>query len=450
MNRLSKSFLMALAFAPGSALCIAAQSTSSNPAEPAESSKPKTGISQPSRFNPSGQLTKCINGVCWSLHRNHQDKAEFKEAYREAFELLEIAEEIDESIRKSGSAAAIAELIEEFQGEIHHVEHHIQEFAALSQPKSGATVDEASERLDVVKSTLKQYMAKYGGHAESDKKHEHGNAKKKSGVPLTQLTKDLEQRLSAFYSSLNKNHKDKADFKEADEESSELLQMAKQVDKLAQTGDQGKAIKELLVDLDGEFHHVEKHVTAFAAGGKVTIEAEEDATVQSLENAEATLHQLLVDLDLQGKHVQDHKHAHKDHESTEKPSAIDKEQALKLAGDLIENSTIFCNVMRHNYKSNPDFKEAYQEALELYELSKTIEGSIQSTGIEGAVREQLVDFDGEIHHVEKHVATFAADDDGLKDGPRRLKRKLEIVERTLHSLMSGLGVKRKHAEHDEK
>ncbi len=386
----------------------------------------------------SRQLATQMNSLCWSLHNNYKGKGDFQEAYQEAYELLQLSHQIDRTLQAGKGGAEVAELLKEFDGEIHHVEHHVVDFAGKDKEQS-----EAGRLLEQVEATLVNMLKENGVSRQSagalaHDDHDHEGAAAKP----TELSKALDFQMNAFCWSLMKKHKGKPDFTEAYQESYELLQSAKKIDELVRADKSGPELAEMLTEFDSEIHHVEHHVAVFAAGGKVNLDSAEDESVQLMEDVEATLHKLMSAKGVKREHAEGHKHPKAEGDAAK----VGKEELAVMSKGLAEKMTLFCNAMRHNYKKNPDFKEAYGEAYELYELAKKIEQGLKQGDVADDTKELLNDFDSEIHHVENHVKSFTADDDGAKDGPRRLGRKLTEVEKSLHALMSAAGVERKHVE----
>lgn len=424
--------------APGS---IFGPPTQSVPATPA--------VPQPP---PPTLIAKEMNALCWSLYRNYRQHPEYREAYQEAYELLDLSRSIEKSMT-SGETAELGELVDTFAGELPHLENHIKEFAGQESPQ-GTGADDTRKKLASVKQTLQGLVRRFpvaeGKVAKRGHDHDHDHDHEKPAargaatavkVPPAELSQNLVNQMNAFCVALHRHHAKKEGFKEAYDEAFELLDVSKEILKAAKAGGSGSDFAEHLAEFDSEFHHVENHVSAFATA---TLDADQDEALRSLDEVEASLHTLMQAAGVRPKHVvaagQGKRPAQK--AEADVPGPASPAAFPAQATELTRRATLFCNSMHHNYRNNADFKEAYAEALELYHLAQKVEVILRDEGLGPQVHEVLDQFDSELHHLENHVDGFVADDGGNTDGPRRLGRKLEELEQLLHEMMDNAGMKR--------
>jgi hypothetical protein len=396
-------------------------------------------------------LSQQMNEFCVSMHKTYGKVKNFGEAYREAYELLQIAKKIDAAIAAGKSPKSISDQLMEFDDEIHHVENHIADMAVSQGPNNKTEQAGVSKGLDAVESTL-DAMLKKAGIDRSIAPPPPPPLVNKNAEPavvtvsavsdpreLVAVTKELTQKTNEFCLEMHKTYSAQPEFNEAYREAFELLQLAKKIESDAAAGTAAKAIGGQLAEFDSEMHHVQEHLADFA---KVQLpnKAGQESVTANFAAVETTLERAMGQVGLRRK-AEDANTSPADVAAV--PNGLPFSQQTNVLYDRIGS---FCNAMDHNFKMNPDFPEAYREAYAVYEIAKKVVDLSKNNEINAECKELLVEIDGEFHHLEEHVDSFKADDKGTGEGSRRVKRKLSDVEETLHALMAQAGIKRKHVE----
>ncbi|MDB5342341.1 MAG: hypothetical protein JWP89_718 [Schlesneria sp.] len=396
-------------------------------------------------------LSQQMNEFCVSMHKTYGKMKDFGNAYREAYELLQMAKKIDAAIAAGGTPQSISDQLMEFDGEIHHVENHIAEFATIQGPNNKTEQAGVSKGLNAVESTLDGLLKRAGidrsiapppppplvnKNAESAVVTVAATSDPRE---LVATSKELTQKTNEFCLEMHKTYSSQPEFNEAYREAFELLQLAKKIERDVSAGANLKSVGGQLTEFDSEMHHVEEHVADFGKA-QGTNKAGQESVAANFAAVETTLERMMGQLGL-GRRAEDaHNHAG---DVAAAPTGLPFGQQTSVLYDKIGS---FCNAMDHNFKMNPDFPEAYREAYAVYEISKKVVDLAKNNEINAECKELLMEIDGEIHHLEEHVDSFKADDKGTGEGSRRVKRKLSDVEDTLHALMAQAGIKRKHVE----
>jgi hypothetical protein len=402
---------------------------------------------------PTAELRTRLNDLCWSMYRTYNDQTEeFYDAYREAYELLQVAKKAQAAAAAGGSPREIKESIAEISEEIHHIEHHLKEFAERPGIPDVAK-KEVADRFEGVEATLGGLMTTLkvtpgAGHTHEGHEHEgHEHAEEADEAPaavdprqLAASAGQLRTRLNDFCTAMYQTYNNQSqEFRDVYGEAFGLLQAAKKVESQVRAGAPPQAVADALSQIDGEIHHVEVHLTEFAAARQTAAPAK-DAVVQRFDAAETTLHDMLAQLGVRRKHLDAHAH-----DAEVAAEARDK-TAAELAREMAIAATSLWRAMEHNYKENPDFEEAHGEALEFLRLCQNISSQVQGDQVAPEARGLISDLDGEIHHLEEHINGFKPDDQDQKAGVGRAKRKLEDVETLLHALMKRTGIEKKHVD----
>jgi thioredoxin-related protein len=396
-------------------------------------------------------LSQQMNEFCVSMHKTYGKMKNFGDAYREAYELLQMAKKIDAAIAAGGTPQSISDQLMEFDGEIHHVENHIAEFATIQGPNNKTEQAGVSKSLNAVESAL-DGMLKKAGIDRSIAPPPPPPLVNKNAEPavvtvsavsdpreLVGTTKELTQKTNEFCLEMHKTYSNQPEFNEAYREAFELLQLAKKIESDVSAGADAKSVSGQLSEFDSEMHHVEEHLSDFAKAQGANNKAGQDSVAANFAAVGSTLERAMGQLGLRRKAEDAHNHA----EVAALPNGLPFSQQTSVLYDKIGS---FCNAMDHNFKMNPDFPEAYREAYAVYEISKKVVDLAKNNEISAECKELLVEIDGEMHHLEEHVDSFKSDDKGTGEGSRRVKRKLSDGEDTLHALMAQVGIKRKHAE----
>ncbi len=239
-----------------------------------------TASAQPMRSGPSvaesaAELRSLMNEFCLAMHRTYDDETpEFYDAYREAYELLQVAKKIEATANAGGPLRTIEKSLEEIDGEIHHVEHHLQEFAARPGGAAAAKRDVA-ERFEAAEAAVTGFMRRLnvkpsGGHDHEG--HDHGGksadpfAENVDRAQLAASAAQLRDATNGFCTAMYDAYDDQSrEFNAAYRGAYGLLRSAKQVDALVRAGAAVPEIAEPLSKLDGDIHRVEAEIAAFAA-----------------------------------------------------------------------------------------------------------------------------------------------------------------------------------------
>ena len=412
-----------------------------------------TPIATPAPAKPAqatASLSQQMNELCISMHKTYGGMKSFGDAYREAYELLELAKKIDAALAAGGTPKSVGDQLLEFDGEIRHVEHHIAEFATLQGSTNRSAQLVVSRNLNSVESNVEGLLKQAGVDRTIAPPPPPPIASNNSGVvtvaavsdpaQLIAISKELTQKTNEFCIEMHKTYQSQPEFNEAYREAFELLQFAKKIEKDVAAGNPSKSIGEQLTDFDSEMHHVENHINDFAKAQGANNKTGQQSVSTNLEAVESTLERMMGQLGLRRKAEEGHDHA--------APVAAAATGAAygQMTSALHEKIGSFCNAMDHNFKNNADFPEAYREAYAVYAIAKKVVELSKNNEINAECKELLLEIDGEIHHLEEHVDGFKADDKGTGEGSRRVKRKLADVEETLHALMAQAGIKRKHVE----
>ncbi|WP_010587814.1 hypothetical protein [Schlesneria paludicola] len=130
-------------------------------------------------------------------------------------------------------------------------------------------------------------------------------------------------------------------------------------------------------------------------------------------------------------------------------TAATRDPLTQPARDLVRQMNDFCVAMHGTYNKMAEFGEAYREAYDLLILAKQIDGSISSAASMDSIKEQIAEFDSEIHHVEHHLDEFAKIQGAAsKVSQDAVVKNLEQVETTLTGMLKTLGIRRKQADDD--
>jgi len=429
MKRSLRALVFALAPAAMSAMAVAEEAVPRPAAQTANS-----GIAQ-----SANELARQMNRFCKSMHATYNKMEEFDEAYREAYELLELSKQISEA---ANAGQSITELLQEFDGEIHHVEHHISEFSAAPGGPSRESRDAVTKGFEDVEATLEGMLKQAGVARKKKPGHDHGDEKPVASVSntaqLAPAAKELAVRMNRFCNAMHRTYNGMPEFDEAYREAFELLQLSKQID-TATNGGTIEGIRDLISEFDGEIHHVEHHITEFASTQNPANTAGQAAVAEGLEQVEASLKGMMKQLGIQPKGPDGHKHEAGGGAKSEIPFS-------QLARNLRERAGSFCHSLEHNFSESPEYPEAYKEAFELYEVSMKIEDLAKSNKISEECSDLLKEFDGEIHHLEEHLKGLEHDPKATERGTLRSRRKLSELEQALHAAMTRAGIKRKHAK----
>jgi hypothetical protein len=432
-----KRSLRALVFALAPAAITPAAMVAAEEAVP----RPATQAANSGIAQSASELARQMNRFCKSMHATYNKMEEFDEAYREAYELLELSKQISEA---ANAGQSITELLQEFDGEIHHVEHHISEFSAAPGGPSRESRDAVAKGFEDVEATLEGMLKQAGVARKKKPGHDHGDEKPVASVSntaqLAPAAKELAVRMNRFCNAMHRTYNGMPEFEEAYREAYELLQLSKQID-TATNGGTIEGIRDLISEFDGEIHHVEHHITEFASTQNPANTAGQVAVSEGLEQVEDSLRGMMKQLGIQSKGPDGHKH-----EAGGEGSAKNEIPFSQLARNLSEKAGSFCNSLKHNFSESPEFDEAYKEAYELYEVSKKIEDLAKSNKISKECSDLLKEFDGEIHHLEEHLKGLADDPKATERGTLRAGRKLSELEQALHATMTRAGIKRKHAK----
>ncbi len=415
-----------------------------------------TPIAAPAPVNPpqpaAKGLSQQMNEFCVSMHKTYGKMKNFGEAYREAYELLQMAKKIDAAIAAGGTPQTISDQLMEFDDEIHHVENHIADFATIQGPNNKAEQARVSKGLNAVESTLDGLLKRAGidrsiapppppplvnKNAESTVVTVAATSDPRE---LVATSKELTQKTNEFCIEMHKTYSSQPEFNEAYREAFELLQLAKKIERDVSAGVDLKSVGGQLSEFDSEMHHVEEHLSDFAKVQGANNKAGQESVAANFAAVGSTVERAMRQLGLR-RRAEDTQNRAGDVAAA--PTGLPFSQQTSVLNDKIGS---FCNAMDHNFKMNPDFPEAYREAYAVYEISKKVVELAKNNEINAECKELLVEIDGEIHHLEEHVDSFKADDKGTGEGSRRVKRKLSDVEDTLHALMAQAGVKRKHVE----
>ncbi len=396
-----------------------------------------------------------LNAYCVAMHKAYNDESEeFWDAYREAYELLEASRKMTKLAAAGAAKSSIADLLTDFDAEIHHIEHHIGEFAENGRgpsPEVRAAVQERLEEVETSLAALERFLGplvKKGDHDDhaghDHAEHEKGEAsgpKPASEVDFdslktstARLQSDMNQLCVLMYKTYNDGSEN---FGEGYQEAFELLESAKKLRKLVD-GRQLKEIYDLANEFDGELHHVEGHLFELSSRNTAVDKDAADRVSKHLEDAEASLHGLMSQIGVRRKHA--------DAKIVDDPNASGSTPTSELADSLAVKANSLCRAMDHNFKTNPDFQEAYGEAREYYQSAAKVAEQLKKGEITEESRNLISTLDAEMHHLEAHINGFKADDSGGKEGSRRVVRKLGEVEDALHALMARAGVKRKHVD----
>lgn len=407
----------------------------------------------PDLVRATTELRWLLNDFCLAMYRTYNDETvEFYDAYREAYELLQVSKKVEDSAAAGGSTRAIGKSLAEIAGEIHHIEHHLGEFAArpgiaeASKQNVAARFEKAESALAAL--TARLHLSPDEGHdheGHEHEGHEHGAAEAIAPpldrARLASSSVQFVSRMNSFCLAMYQGYNDRSQaFNDAYREAYELLQAAKKADGKVRAGEGADAIADALSQIDGEIHHVEIHLSEFAAVRVASGGAADDNVLTQFDAAESVLHDMLAQLGVKQKHVD----AHEQDEEAE--AAARENDAGQLARDMSVAATSLWRAMEHNYKGNPDFREAHGEALEFANTCRQIASLIQGDQVDAEARGLISGLDGEIHHLEEHITGFAADDADERAGVGRAKRKLEDVELLLHALMKRTGIEKKHVD----
>lgn len=397
-------------------------------------------------------LSQQMNEFCVSMHKTYGKMKNFGDAYREAYELLQMAKKIDAAIAAGKSPQSISDQLMEFDSEIHHIENHIAEFATIQGPNNKSEQAGVSKGLNAVESIL-DAMLKKAGIDRSIAPPPPPPLVNKNAEPaivtvaatsdpreLVGTTKELTQKTNEFCIEMHKTYSSQPEFDEAYREAFELLQLAKKLESDVSAGADAKSISGQLTEFDSEMRHVEEHLSDFAKAQGTNNKAGQESVAANFAAVGSTVERAMGQLGLRRRAEDAHNHSG---DAAAAPTGLPFSQQASVLYDKIGS---FCNAMDHNFKMNPDFPEAYREAYAVYEISKKVVDLAKSNEISAECKELLIEIDGEIHHLEEHVDSFKADDKGTGEGSRRVKRKLADVEDTLHALMAQAGIKRKHVE----
>jgi hypothetical protein len=392
-----------------------------------------------------GSLTQQMNDLCVSMHKTYGGMKNFGEAYREAYELLELAKKIDAVIAAGGTAKSVGDQLIEFDDEIEHVQHHIAELTATQGTSNKVAQQGVAKNLTTVGATVDAMLKQAGIDRSIAPPPPPAIVSNKPAVvtvaavadpsQLVASSKELTQKTNEFCIEMHKTYRDQPEFNEAYREAFELLQSAKQIEKDVAAGSPAKAISEQLANFDSEMHHVENHIQDFAKAQGANNQAGQASVATNFTAVGSSLEKMMGQLGLQRQAEAANRNA--------APAGIPVSQ---MTNTLSERIGSFCNAMDHNFRNNPDFPEAYREAYAVYEISKKVVELSKNNDVNAECKDLLIEIDGEIHHLEEHVDSFKADDKGTGEGSRRAKRKLADVQETLNVLMAQVGIKRKHVE----
>lgn len=245
----------------------------------------------------SKELPVQMNRLCLSMHSAYKEMNDFGEAYREAYDLLNLSKQISQSATVGSPVPAIIEMVTDFDNEIRHTEHHLEEFATIQGSSRKADQDVVNKEFESVEATVGNMM-KALGIAKKHDAHEHGE-KTDSEVRTSQLAKDLSNEIGSFCNAMTHNYKNNPAYPEAYKEAYALFLSSKKICELTKDDTLTAECKSLLEEVDEEMHHMEEHVNDFKAddkGGSRRIN-------RKMADVEKALHAMMTRADLKRKHA---------------------------------------------------------------------------------------------------------------------------------------------------
>lgn len=109
-----------------------------------------------------------------------------------------------------------------------------------------------------------------------------------------------------------------------------------------------------------------------------------------------------------------------------------------LAGRLETEANRLCLDMFYNYQHNPGFAGTYKEAYSLLESSKYVHAK-QHQGDREAIRQQVTQMDGLLHHVQGELRQWSRNH-ARQVGSGEIIEKSSAVEAILHHLCYDVGI----------
>jgi len=393
------------------------------------------------------ELQTRLNAFCVDFWKSHNNESqEFFDAYREAYELLQIAKKMNSSLAAGGSESSLKSQIQAIDSELHHVELHLKEFAdrdgvdASARERLASKLESVEEQVGALK---RQLGIKGGGAGHDDHDHEHGQpAKGSNGVidwdraipAAAEVQKQTSSLSTQLYKSFNNESEE---FLEGYRESYELMLKAKKLHGQLKTRTNAPATRELMQQLSEAAHHAEEHIAKVIESQEVSSEKARATIEGQLKQLEESIHELSELLSGGGGNE-----AH-DHEETEQEVAAKAKSATtsELAVEMSTAALSLSRAIEHNYKQNPDFGEAYNESREFYEICAAIAKGVRDDSITAEARGLISGLDREIHHLEEHINGFKRDDTNARETYGRSKRKLAEVQLALHAIMKRSGIR---------
>ena len=149
------------------------------------------------------KLEDATNQMCWSMHKRFQDKADFTEAYQEAYELLQLSKQIRKALGTDQKEAI--EQLKEFASEIHHVEHHVVEFVGEADEQKRAS-DVTIKTFEGVEHALLRMLVKLGISLPAAADHEHEAPADPVAQQTLEALKTLSKTVYSFCKAMKHNY----------------------------------------------------------------------------------------------------------------------------------------------------------------------------------------------------------------------------------------------------
>ncbi|WP_437188301.1 hypothetical protein SH668x_001740 [Planctomicrobium sp. SH668] len=392
------------------------------------------------------ELRFAANDLCWGLWNTYNDQSEaFYDAYREAYEIMQQTKSVKQALLLNSSSASVSGYLKQISSEIHHIENHLPEFSERTNVSTRAK-DEVNRRFERTEKALHEVMEllKIKDDHEGDHDHDHDHAaqlKFKDEINWDEANRgasELEEKSNALKTALEGMFKVAPDkFADTFQQSFTLYMDAHKIKGLVDAQQPVEALTTVSSSVNTLTHEIGDKLSSSENNDAVQ-KADLESLKEKFEETEGAMHSF-ISVMFKSEATSDSTELKKQAE------ALSKEfSSQDLANQLAIAANSFCRAIDHNYKTNPDFKEAHNESTEFKNVCLELCTLLNGDQISDEGRAKISGLDGELHHLSEHVNGFRTDDVSDKNEVGRARRKLSEIQLNLHALMLRAGIERKH------